>query len=143
MLAIVLVGFRGLQNENIIETVFSLSPRIVIASLTSYFLGELINASIIAATKIYFKGRIFAIRALFSTFIASFLESIMFAYIAFYGRMPHEELVKMIFMLTFLKILYEFLVMPFTIKLVAFLKKVEQIDVYEKPSLATILPKWD
>jgi hypothetical protein len=45
-------------------------------------------------------------------------------------------------MLTILKVLYEIAVMPFTIMLVRYLKKVENLDVYEKPLLKNIFPSW-
>ena len=79
----------------------------MIASLISYFLGELINASILSVLKLQLHGKLFAIRAIFSTLISSFLESALFGIIAFYGRIPDDELLKMTVMLTILKVLYE------------------------------------
>ena len=131
------------QEKEAFETVFALSPRIIIGSITSFFVGELINAIMIANLKLQLKGRIFAVRALFSTLISSLIESILFGVIAFYGRVPGDELVKMIVMLTLAKVLYEFLIMPLSLSFIAFLKKSENLDVYEKPSLkATFAPFW-
>lgn len=130
------------QEKEAFELIFALSPRIMIGSLISYFLGELINASIISSLKSRLHGRFFALRAIFSTLISSFIESILFGIIAFYGRIPDDELIKMTVMLTILKVLYEIVVMPFTILLVNYLKKAENLDVYEKPSLKSILPSW-
>lgn len=126
------------QEKEAFETIFGLSPRIVTGSIVSYFIGELINAIILANLKMQLKGRIFAVRALFSTLIASLVESIIFAYIAFYERIPGDELLKMICVLTLTKVFYELLIMPFTLKVISFLKKVEQLDVYEKPSLKAV-----
>ena len=53
--------------------IFSTSPRIVVGSVTSYFVGELLNTTIIASLKIKLKGRYFALRAIFSTFVGSLL----------------------------------------------------------------------
>jgi len=114
----------------------------MLGSLISYFLGELINSSIISSLKLQLQGRLFALRAVLSTLISSFIESILFGIIAFYGRIPDDELVKMTVMLTILKVLYEIAVMPFTIMLVNYLKKVENLDVYEKPLLKNIFPSW-
>lgn len=130
------------QEKEAFETIFTLSPRIMAGSLISYFLGELINSSIISHLKFKFKGQLFALRAIFSTFISSFVESILFGLIAFYGRIPDDELIKMIITLSLLKVLYEIVVMPFTIIFVSHLKKVEQLDVYEKPTLRKIFPGW-
>ena len=130
------------QEKEAFETVFLLSPRIMIASLISYFLGELINASILSTLKFRLNGKLFAVRAIFSTLISSFLESALFGIIAFYGRIPDDELLKMTVMLTILKVLYEIVTMPLTLALVSYLKKAENLDVYEKPSLKKILPTW-
>lgn len=126
------------QEKEAFETMFTLSPRIMVGSLTSYFLGELINATIISHLKLKFKGQLFAVRAIFSTFIASFIESLLFAIIAFYGRVPDDELIKMIITLGLLKVAYEIIVMPFTLIFVKYLKRTEQLDVYEKPSFRKI-----
>lgn len=127
------------QEKAAFETVFGISPRIVLGSISSYFFSELINSSIISYLKIKFAGKIFATRALFSTTVSSFIESVLFGYIAFYGRMPDDELIKMICMLTLVKVMYEFVLMPFTVLLVRYLKKSEGLDVYEKPSLIKII----
>jgi hypothetical protein len=131
------------QEKDAFETIFALSPRIVLGSIISYFIGELINSTIISALKMKFEGKIFAVRALFSTLIASFIESVLFAYIAFFNRMPHDELLKMICLLTISKVLYELIFMPITISLVKYLKRAENLDVYEKPSFKKILPSWE
>lgn len=130
------------MEKEAFNTIFMLSPRIMAGSLISYFLGELINATIISNLKLKFKGQLFAIRAIFSTFVSSFIESILFGIIAFYGRMSDDELIKMIVTLSLLKVFYEIIVMPFTVRFVSYLKKVEQLDVYEKPSLKNIFPGW-
>jgi queuosine precursor transporter len=123
------------QEKEAFDTIFTLSSRIVFASVSSYFVGELINSAIIARAKILLKGKFFAMRALFSTFVASTIESSMFCYIAFYGRIPNHELIKMIIMLAAIKVIYEIILMPLTLFLVSYLKKVESIDIYEQPKL--------
>lgn len=129
------------DQENF-EKLFFVSPRIVIASVVSYLIGEMINASIIASLKIKFKGKFFAMRAIVSTCIGSLIESTIFGYIAFFGRIPDIELIKMILLLTIIKLIYEILAMPITIKVVSFLKKAEDKDIYETPTLKGFLPKF-
>lgn len=132
----------GQEQQQAFATVFSISPRIVIASVLSYFVGELINAIIISSLKIKFQGRLFALRATFSTFIASLMESMMFCYIAFLGVIPSAELVKMVCLLTIIKVLYEILSLPLTVRLVAFLKRADMSDVFSKPSLNQLIPNF-
>lgn len=120
--------------------IFLVSPRIVIASVLSYFVGELLNTTIIASLKIKLQGKYFAFRAIFSTFFGALLESSLFGFIAFLGRVPFEELINMIIILSLIKVIYEILLMPITTKLVKFLKRAEGINIFEKPSWKNILP---
>lgn len=113
------------QDQEAFEKIFLVSPQIVIGSVTSYLLGEMINGSIIYFLRIRYNGRYFALRAVFSTLIGSFLESSMFALIAFWGRITMQELIEMAFLLAFIKVSYEILIMPVTIKFLAYLKKEE------------------
>ena len=129
------------DGQDAFEQIFSVSPRIVFGSVTSYFIGELLNATIISFLKVKLSGRYFALRAIFSTFIGSFVESTMFGFIAFGGRLPFEELVQMIVLLTLIKVSYEILIMPFTLGLVHFLKTAEGSNVFEKPSLKSFMPQ--
>lgn len=130
------------HEQEAFEKIFLVSPRIVFGSVISYFVGEMLNTMIIAFLKVKFHGRYFALRAIFSTFIGSSFESILFGFIAFFGRIPTNELVKMIALLTLIKVLYEILIMPVTIKLIAYLKKIEGLNVYETPSLKGFWPKF-
>ncbi|GAB4169805.1 MAG: hypothetical protein Tsb006_7690 [Rickettsiaceae bacterium] len=119
-----------------------MSPRIVFASVLSYLIGELLNTTIIAYLKVQLLGQLFALRAIFSTLLGSFVESAAFGSIAFYGRIPTDELINMIIFLTVVKVIYEVLMMPFTIRIVRFLKRKEGLNVFEKPSLKGALPRF-
>lgn len=130
------------DKQSAFEQIFLTSPRIVVASVTSYFAGELINTSIIAFLKIKFAGRYFVFRAISSTLIGALTESIAFSYIAFYSTLHVDALLEMIILLTTIKVLYEMLAMPITVRLVNFLKRKEEIDVFETPSLRALLPDF-
>lgn len=130
------------EQQEAFEQIFLVSPRIVAGSLLSYFAGELLNTTIIAFLKVKFQGKYFALRAIFSTLMGALLESTLFGYIAFFGRIPTSELIGMIVLLTIIKVVYEILVMPFTIKFVNYLKEVEGFSVFEKPSLKRLLPNF-
>lgn len=130
------------DGQNAFEQTFAISPRIVFASVISYFIGELLNATILAFLKIKLHGKYFAFRAIFSTLVGSLIESTMFAYIAFFGRIPVNDLIEMVVLLTLIKVVYEILIMPITIKTVSLLKEREGISVFEKPSLKSLIPSF-
>jgi uncharacterized integral membrane protein (TIGR00697 family) len=138
---IALPPFKYWDGQSAFETIFSTSPRIVLGSLSSYIFGEFLNTTIISYGKIWFDGKYFALRAIISTLFGALLESILFGFIAFYGRLPTGELIKMMILLALVKITYEIVLMPITVRIVIFLKKKEKIDVFEKPSMSALFPK--
>lgn len=102
--------------------IFALSPRIFISSLISYFLGEFINAVLISILKEEFSGQYFAFRAIISTCIGSITESLIFCTLVFWGKLSLFEIISMALTATITKVLFEFMFMPITLKLVGFLK---------------------
>jgi uncharacterized integral membrane protein (TIGR00697 family) len=128
------------HNQKGFEEIFLMSPRILIASILSYLIGEGINASVMSILKFKFKGKFFATRALISTSLGAFLETFIFASISFLGYLDLSQILTMVVIMSVIKIMYELCVMPFTVKLVMFLKREEDIDVYELPTLKKLIP---
>ena len=129
------------SNQESFENIFGLAPRIVIASVTSYFIGELLNAFTISNLKIMLHGKQFALRAILSTCAGSFLDTLIFISIAFGPFMETKELMSLVITLTITKVLYEIICLPVTVVVASYLKRVEQIDSFEKPSLKAIF-EW-
>lgn len=128
------------HNQEGFSAVFLMSPRILIASILSYLIGEGINASVMSMLKVKLKGDYFVTRALISTSLAAFLETFIFALIAFFGYLNITQLLTMVTTMSLIKVTYEFCAMPLTVKLVTFLKREEDIDVYELPTLKKLNP---
>lgn len=81
--------------------------------------------------KIANNGRHFSLRAVLSSLAGEFADSIIFFPIAFGGLMPLRELVKIMVIQIVAKTLYEVVMLPFTKRIVKYLKKFENIDVYD------------
>ena len=105
------------------NTILALAPRISAASITSYIIGDFINIQIITTLKTIFKGRYFPIRAVFSTFISVFCESILFFYMAFYKIFPEAELWQMIIIQSQIKIIYEIILLPLSVFIIKMAKQ--------------------
>lgn len=118
----------GGQHFNFI---FGLAPRIVVASLSAFLVGSFLNAYVMSKMKIYNKGKHFSLRAIVSTIIGEAGDSIIFFPIAFAGIIPMNELLMMILVQLVLKTLYEVVALPFTIRVVKYVKKIEGIDTYD------------
>lgn len=122
---------EGWVGQGAYEQVFGLTPRIVFASLTAFWLGEFVNAIVMARMKIWTKGRHLWTRTIGSTVVGQGVDSLVFYPVAFLGVWP-TELVLWIMVTNFaLKVGWEALLTPVTYRVVAWLKRVENEDVYD------------
>src|SRR5512133_3489357 len=80
------------HNQQAFESVLGFIPRIVIASLIAYFVGEFSNSITLSVIKIRTKGKFLWIRTIFSTIIGEGIDTIVFCMIAFYGTLPGNVL---------------------------------------------------
>lgn len=113
------------------EIVFSTTPRIVLASITAYWVGEFSNSYVLAKMKILTKGRWLFTRTIGSTIIGTGIDSAIFYPVAFWGVWTNQQVFSVMLGNYVLKVLWETLATPFTYKIVAFLKKKEHEDYYD------------
>ena len=66
-----------------------------------------------------------------STLAGESADSLIFFPIAFAGLMPAGELLKMMAVQAILKTLYEIIVLPVTVRVVKYVKRVDGSDVYD------------
>ena len=94
--------------------IFGLAPRIVAASFVAFLAGSFINAYVMSRMKMMTEGKGFSFRAIAS------------------GVIPWEEMPSLIISQVCIKTLYEIIVLPVTIRVVAFTKRHDQEDVYDE-----------
>lgn len=78
------------------RTIFTYVPRIVIASLSGFLLGELSNAWLMDRIKRLTRGRWLWVRTIGSSAVAYFFDSVPFVLIAFAGTVSTHDLLMMI-----------------------------------------------
>lgn len=106
------------------NTVFSYVPRIVIASLTGFLLGELSNAWLMDKIKSRTKGRRLWVRTIGSSIIAYIFDTVPFVLIAFLGVLTTRDLLLMIVSQYIMKLAIEALFgTPLAYAAVAYLRK--------------------
>lgn len=120
------------QGEEHFDFVFGLAPRIVAASLTAFLVGSFLNAYVMSRMKLADGGRRFSLRAMASTVAGETADSLLFFPIAFGGIIPWHELLVMMGLQVLIKSLYEALVLPVTIRVVRWVKRVDGSDVYDE-----------
>lgn len=138
-LAVMLPAASFWEGEEAFNFVFGLAPRIVVASLLAFLVGSFLNAYVMSRMKIASKGRHFSYRAILSTMAGESADSVIFFPIAFGGLVPADELLKMVILQAVLKTLYEIIILPVTIRVVKYIKKVDGTDVYDEKISYNIL----
>ena len=120
------------EGEEAFNFVFGLAPRIAVASLLAFLIGSFLNAYVMSKMKLASHGRHFSLRAVLSTLAGESADSLIFFPIAFGGLIPLSELFVMILTQAVLKSAYEVIILPLTIRVVRYIKRIEGSDVYDK-----------
>lgn len=119
------------EGEAGFNFVFGLAPRIAVASLIAFLIGSFLNAYVMSRMKVASGGKNFSARAILSTIVGESADSLIFFPIAFAGLIPARELLIMIGTQAILKTLYEVIILPVTIRVVKYIKKIDGSDVYD------------
>lgn len=122
----------GWPNQAAYETIFGATPRIVLASLLAFWAGEFVNAYVLARMKVWSEGRALWLRMIGSTGIGQGVDSLIFYPVAFYGVWSDALLLTVMVSNYVLKVLWEIVALPFTYRIVAWLKRVENEDHYDR-----------
>src|SRR3984957_18067472 len=88
------------------DVILGAVPRIVLASLTAYFVGEFGNSYVLAKSKLR-TGRFMSLRFVSSTLVGQFIDSATFVVVAFSGRMPPRQMVLVAFTGWVIMVLWE------------------------------------
>lgn len=113
------------QKGEAFNTVFGLAPRIACASLAAFASGSIVNAWVMDRMHNAHGEKRFGIRAIASTLAGESIDSIIFFPMAFAGTMPARELAEMMILQIILKTLYEVIILPITVQVVKYFKKLE------------------
>ena len=133
--AIVLPPAPSFQHQEAFATLYGVLPRIVLSSFTAYFCCEIINSFIMSKMKIWSSGRYLSLRAILSTVIAQFADSIIFWVMAMAGVLDSKIIIELIITSWAVKVVYELLALPFTLWFVAFLKRLEGVEHFDRQEL--------
>ena len=115
-----------------LNDVFGNTPRIVAGSLIAFWCGSFANSYTLAKMKIYTEGKWLWTRIVGSTVVGEAVDSSLFYVIAFYGIWPHEQVLRVAIAQYILKTGWEIVATPLTYRVVAFLKRTENEDYYDR-----------
>ncbi len=121
----------GWNLQGAYESILMFAPRIAIASMIAYCLGEFTNSYILSRMKNLTKGRHLWARTIGSTVLGEFVDTVVFCMLAFWGVVPGQLLLTIIISNYVFKVLFEVLATPLTYKVVSYYKETEGVDVYD------------
>ncbi|MDR1920417.1 MAG: queuosine precursor transporter [Candidatus Adiutrix sp.] len=134
--SMVLVGLfppaEGWEGDAAWHMVMGLTPRIVLASLAAYFIGEFINSYVLARMKVRLEGRFLAFRLIGSTAAGQVFDTLVFAAIAFIGVFSWDLWLTLVVSNYIFKVGVEALLLPATMAVVRRIKRAEGADVYDR-----------
>ena len=100
-------------NADAFAMLLSTTPRLFVAGLISYMLGNLLNSKVLVVLKEKYSDGLF-VRCILSTVIGETVDSIIFISISFIGVLPSDVVLTMICCQIVFKSLYEILAYPVT-----------------------------
>jgi uncharacterized PurR-regulated membrane protein YhhQ (DUF165 family) len=92
---------------------------------------QFVNAYGLAKFKLKTSARYLALLLILSTAIAALVDSVLFIGTGFIGEVPWHVIVTMMVCQTSLKIIYEFLLLPVSTRVIAWLKRKEQCNYFD------------
>lgn len=122
------------ENQEAFEAVLGFVPRIVVASVLGFLVGQLLNAYVLVWIKKRTKeGKLWA-RLLGSTVVGEFADTLVFCTIAFYGIITGGDFIIYVIVGFVYKTAVEVILLPVTYRVIAFVKRRE--PTYELAPLA-------
>lgn len=116
------------ENQEAFKTILGNTPRILIASTLGLWLGDFLNDNVFRMMKKKYQSshKNYGARAIASSLVGEIGDSLVFIPIVFYGAMPVEVMVKMIFTQAFLKVGYEVIILPISKRVMLKVSEYEQ-----------------
>ena len=130
-IAVALPAASYWEGEEGFNFVFGLAPRIAVASFTAFLVGSFLNAYVMSKMKLRDGDKRFSLRAVLSTLVGESADSLIFFPIAFAGIISLPNLLTLIGVQIVLKTLYEIIALPVTVRVVKYIKRVDNSDVYD------------
>jgi len=121
----------GWEGQAAYESVFGQVWRIVIASITAFWVGEFVNSYVMARMKVWTKGKHLWSRTIGSTFVGQGVDSLIFYPLAFWGVWEDEAVITVMITNWLLKVLWEAVLTPVTYIVVGWLKRKEGVDLFD------------
>jgi uncharacterized integral membrane protein (TIGR00697 family) len=113
------------ENQSAFESVLGFVPRIVLASVCGFLVGQLLNAYVLVKLKKRTAEKALWFRLIGSTVVGEFADTLTFCTIAFYGVITGGDFLNYVITGYLYKTLLEVLLLPITYRVIALMKRIE------------------
>ena len=125
---------QNYADDAAFRAVFSTSPLISAAAIVAFWAGEMTNSIILAKMKIWTGGRLLWARTSLSSLGGQFVDALAYYFIAygFSDAMGVGAILNLCVSTALFCMAYELLATPVTYRIIAYLKRAEGMDVYDR-----------
>ena len=120
------------SSQTAFAAVLGPAPRVVLASLLAYLVGEFLNAAVLAKLKLATGGRFLWMRTIGSTLVGQLADSCVFITVAFAGTVPGDVLRGIVLVQWLVKVCFEAAATPVTYVVVGRLKRAVGVEHYDR-----------
>lgn len=112
----------GWDNQSAFESILGFVPRIVLASVCGFLVGQLLNSWVLAKIKQRTQESALWVRLISSTAVGELADTLVFCTIAFYGIITGGDFINYVIVGYVYKTLLEVVLLPITYRVVAHVK---------------------
>jgi uncharacterized PurR-regulated membrane protein YhhQ (DUF165 family) len=139
ILAIAIFGFvifyppsAVMTNDQSYVDVLSIAPRLVLFGTLALFAGDIANNYVLAKMKVWTNGRYMSARFVVSTLCGQMVNTAVFYIFGLWGMIPTRVLTKSIVVASLTKVGVELVLLPVTLKISLWLKRIENVDYFDR-----------
>jgi queuosine precursor transporter len=119
------------NNQSYVD-VLSAAPRLVLFGTLAMFAGDISNNYVLAKMKVWTNGSYISARFVTSTLCGQMVNTAVFYVFGLWGMIPTRLLTKSIFAASLTKVAVELILLPVTLKISLWLKRIENVDYFDK-----------
>lgn len=123
---------QGWGGQDAYMAILGVTPRIVLASILAFLIGEFSNSYVLAKMKVMTEGKWLWTRTIGSTLVGELLDSVVFVSVAFIGAFSSGLILPLILSNYAFKVAVEVVFTPVTYAIVRYLKRQDRSDVYDR-----------
>lgn len=117
----------GWENQQAFESVLGFVPRIVLASLAAFLVGQLMNAWVLVRMRDRTQDRLLRTRLIASTLVGQLFDTVVFCTIAFWGVIEGWDFIGYVVLGYVIKCLAEVVLLPVTTRVIRVVRRAEEL----------------